>query len=210
MKELTKADREFLASFEARTMSGSEFHHREHLRLAYIYLSLHPPALALEKMETGLRNLLAHLGAPASKYHHTLTEAWLRAVQHFMDRAGPTVDFAQFLETASPLLDKEIMGTHYSTDLLWSEAARASFVEPDLQPIPLAVNAGAAELPIAEDNRAREPDPRARAVCERRDRLRRNRGGEGRLHHHTRAVAGYSRHSVPRRFRSPTISSFVR
>ncbi len=137
MKELTAADRQFLASFEACEIGGAEFHHREHLRLAYIYLSLFPYAAALEKMETGLRDFLAHLGAPASKYHHTLTEAWLRAVQHFIDRAGPTADFEQFLEIASQLLDKEIMGTHYSPDLLWSDAARASFVEPDLQPIPL-------------------------------------------------------------------------
>ncbi len=136
MKELAETDRGFLASFEACEISGADFHHREHLRLAYVYLTLHPYVLALEKMETGLRHFLAHLGAPASKYHHTLTEAWLRAVQHFIDRAGPTRDFAQFLETAGQLLDKEIMGTHYSTDLLWSEAARASFIEPDLQPIP--------------------------------------------------------------------------
>ena len=117
-------------------MSAAEFGHRQHLRVAYGYLTLHPYAEALEKTETGLRNLLAHLGAPASKYHHTLTEAWLRAVQHFMQQSGPTTDFEQFLETAHPLLDKNIMGTHYSTDLLWSDAARAAFVEPDRQPIP--------------------------------------------------------------------------
>ncbi|MEP6821509.1 MAG: SET domain-containing protein-lysine N-methyltransferase [Chthoniobacterales bacterium] len=143
MKKLAAADREFLASFEACAISGADFHHREHLRVAYLYLSLHPYASALEKMETGLRNLLAHLGAPRSKYHHTLTEAWLRAVQHFIDRAGPTMDFEQFLETASQLLDEEIMGMHYTTNLIWSDAARASFIEPDLQPIPIPRTAAA-------------------------------------------------------------------
>ena len=136
MRTLSVSDREFLAAFEACALTAAEFHHREHLRLAYAYLSLRPFDEALAKMETGLRNLLVHLGAPASKYHHTLTEAWLRAVQRFMERSGPTKDFAQFLESASPLLDKNIMGTHYSTDLLWSDEARAAFVEPDLQPIP--------------------------------------------------------------------------
>ncbi len=135
---LAPADQSFLSRFKRNEIGGDEFHHREHLQLAYIFLRLHPFETAVEKMETGLRSLLAHRGAPASKYHHTLTEAWLRAVQHFMDRAGPTVDFEQFLETAaSQLLDKEIMGTHYSTDRLWSDAARASFIEPDLQPIPV-------------------------------------------------------------------------
>lgn len=136
-RNLAPADREFLSRFQRNEIGGDEFHHREHLRLAYVFLRLYSFETASEKMETGLRNLLAHLGAPASKYHHTLTEAWLRAVQHFMERAGPTADFEQFLGTAKQLLDKETMGTHYSTDLLWSEAARASFIEPDLQPIPL-------------------------------------------------------------------------
>lgn len=137
MKEqLNAADREFLTKFEACALTAAEFGHREHLRVAYAYLRLNSFDEALAKMEAGLRNLLTHLGAPASKYHHTLTEAWLRAVQHFMQKSGVTEDFEKFLETAHPLLNKEIMGTHYSTDLLWSDAARANFVEPDLQPIP--------------------------------------------------------------------------
>lgn len=147
MTSLAESDRQFLASFEACKLAAGDFRHREHLRVAYIYLTLHPYDEALEKMEIGLRRLLAHLHAPASKYHRTLTEAWLRAVQHFMQTAGPTTGFEQFLETAIPLLDKDIMGTHYSTDLLWSDAARASFVEPDLQPIPdLSANSATTRL----------------------------------------------------------------
>jgi hypothetical protein len=34
------------------------------------------------------------------------------------------------------LLDSRIMLTHYSTELLFSDKARAKFVEPDLDPIP--------------------------------------------------------------------------
>ena len=34
------------------------------------------------------------------------------------------------------LLDSKIMLTHYSADLLFSDQARAEFVEPDLDPIP--------------------------------------------------------------------------
>ena len=103
MKSLSASDGKFLAAFEACALTAADFRHREHLRIAYIYLTLHPYAEALEKMETGLRNLLAHLGAPGSKYNHTLTEAWLRAVQHFMQNSGPTANFEQFLETAPAL-----------------------------------------------------------------------------------------------------------
>ncbi len=136
MNALAVADREFLDAFEACEIRGADFHHREHLRVAYCYLTLLSSAEALEKMEAGLHRLLAHLGAPASKYHRTLTEAWLHAVRHFIDRSGATADFAEFIARAPQLLDPQIMGTHYSTDLLWSDAARAAFLEPDLQPIP--------------------------------------------------------------------------
>jgi hypothetical protein len=34
------------------------------------------------------------------------------------------------------LLDTRIMLTHYSAELLFSDAARADFVEPNLDPIP--------------------------------------------------------------------------
>jgi len=133
---LTESDRRFLAAFESCAFSADDFRHREHLRLAYIYLTLHPFAVALEKTETGLRRLLAHLGAPAAKYHRTMTEAWLRAVDHVMHSSEATAGSEQFLEIADRLLDKEIMGTHYTPHVLWSDAARTSFVQPDLQPIP--------------------------------------------------------------------------
>ncbi len=87
-------------------------------------------------MESGLLRLLAHLGAPPSKYHRTLTQSWLLAIRHFMETASPTTSFEQFLETGGLLLDQEIMETHYTSDLLWSAEARGKFVEPDLQPIP--------------------------------------------------------------------------
>ena len=133
---ISESDRRFIVAFEACQLQANEFRHREHLRVAYIYLTLHPFDLALQKMERGLQRLLAHLGAPSSQYHRTLTEAWLRAVQHFMKKSGPTSDFEHFLATSGCLLSKEIMATHYTAEVLASEAARTAFVKPDLCPIP--------------------------------------------------------------------------
>jgi hypothetical protein len=133
---LAAADRRFLQAFERCDIAAAAFHHPEHLRLAYIYLSLHPTAAALETMRSGLQRLLAHLGAPASKYHETLTAAWLLAVNHFMQMTGPTGSFDQFAGRAGRLFDQRIMQTHYTRELLFSDAARTGFVEPDLQPIP--------------------------------------------------------------------------
>ncbi len=136
MSSLTESDRAFLEAFRACEMTTATFRHREHLRAAYLHLTLFSYDEALAKLEAGLRRLLAHLGAPASAYHRTLTEAWLRAVQSFMERAGPTADFEQFIKTAPQLLEQKMMEEHYSPAWLGSDAARAAYVEPDRAPIP--------------------------------------------------------------------------
>jgi hypothetical protein len=134
---LVESDMRFLAAFEACQFSAGEFRHRDHVRLAYIYLALYPFETALEKTEQGLRKLLAHLGAPSSKYHHTVTHAWLLAVQHAMEDAGPTAGFAQFLNAGGvKLLNPAMMRQHYSSAVLTSDDARQRFVAPDLQPFP--------------------------------------------------------------------------
>ena len=137
MHSVSESDLRFAAKFEACEIDAADFGHREHLRIAYIYLAQHPFGEGFGKMEGGLRNLLAHLGAPPSKYHTTITTAWLLAVRHFMDECGPIADFQQFLEAGGArLLDQEIMSTHYSPEVLLSAEARSAFVPPDRQAFP--------------------------------------------------------------------------
>jgi hypothetical protein len=58
------------------------------------------------------------------------------AVRHFME-ASPACESADaFIEQNPKLLDSKIMLTHYSAEVLFSDEARAQFVEPDLSPIP--------------------------------------------------------------------------
>ena len=134
--KLDASDREFLAAFESCSLRPAEFRHRDHLRLAYIYLTLHELDAALSVMRTGLHRFLAHVGAPPSKYHETVTRAWLLAVEHFMREAAPTASFEEFAAAAPRLFAHDAMETHYTPELLWSDIARQRFVEPDLQPIP--------------------------------------------------------------------------
>jgi hypothetical protein len=136
---MDESDAQFLAAFEACSLQEAEFGHRQHLRLAYICLSLHPFDGALLRVEGGLHRFLSHLGAPPETYNQTLTRAWLLAVQHFMDSAGPCASFDQFIGASAPLLDVRIMETHYTRERLWSDEARTRFIEPDLQPIPALV-----------------------------------------------------------------------
>jgi hypothetical protein len=133
---LDDSDLKFLAKFEAADFTAAEFGHREHLQIAYIYLAQSSFEIALVRIEFGLRGLLAHLGAPQSKYHQTLTRAWLLAVQHFMRSKGQSASFAEFIQHATPLLDQSVMETHYTPERLWSDDARTRFLAPDLEGIP--------------------------------------------------------------------------
>ncbi|MEM7735923.1 MAG: hypothetical protein AAF267_09050, partial [Deinococcota bacterium] len=79
---------------------------------------------------------LAHHGIDSSKYHETLTRAWLLAVCHFMMNSEQADSADAFIKVNAKLLESDIMLTHYSQDVLFSDNARARFVMPNLEPIP--------------------------------------------------------------------------
>jgi hypothetical protein len=133
---LSKNDREFRAAFEAGAYAPADFSHRAHVRLAYVYLAESDADLALERYRAALVGFLSHHGIPASKYHETLTRAWLLGVNHFMHRSPEASSADDFIARNPVLLDSKIMLTHYSADLLFSDQARVDFVEPNLDPIP--------------------------------------------------------------------------
>ena len=134
--DLSQSDREFRAAFEAGACAPADFSHRAHVRLAYVYLAESDVDLALERFRAALVCFLSHHGIPATKYHETLTRAWLLGVNHFMHRSPEASSADDFITRNPALLDSRIMLTHYSADLLFSDAARADFVEPNLDPIP--------------------------------------------------------------------------
>lgn len=136
MHELSDDDLAFRAAFEAGAFAPADFSHRAHVRLAYVYLAGSGVEPAVERMRAALVSFLAHHGIPAAKYHETLTRAWILAVHHFMHRTPAAASADDFIERNPLLLDTRIMLTHYSAGLLFSDAARARFVEPDLDPIP--------------------------------------------------------------------------
>ena len=132
---LSEDDRNFRSDFERCVSTPSQFDHRAHVRLAYVYLVESDVETAVERMRAALLNFIAHHGIPHEKFHETMTRAWVLAVRHFMTRST-SASAADFIEKNPKLLDSRIMLTHYSAGLLFSPDARASFVEPDLEPIP--------------------------------------------------------------------------
>ena len=133
--ELSQEDRDFRSAFEACTVAPSQFNHEAHVRLAYIYLVESGVESAVQRMREALLNFIEHNGIPRSRFHETITRAWVLAVRHFMDKSSST-SFQDFIANNQVLLDSKIMLTHYSASVLFSSDARESFVEPDLAPIP--------------------------------------------------------------------------
>lgn len=129
--ELTTDDIQFRSDFEACRMAPADFDHRAHVRLGYVYLAEHDDATALTLMREALQGFLEHHRIDVSKYHETMTHAWLLAVRHFMETSSGARSADHFIETNPALLDSKIMLSHYSAGVLFSGEARADFVEPD-------------------------------------------------------------------------------
>ncbi len=138
---LSREDRDFRSAFEACTVTPSRFDHEAHVRLAYVYLVENDVESAVQRMREGLLSFIDHNGIARSKFHETITRAWVLAVRHFMNK-GASTSSKDFIAKNPELLDSRIMLTHYSASVLFSSDARAAFVEPDLDPIPRKTKEG--------------------------------------------------------------------
>ncbi len=133
----SKKDQEFKKQFEACEFPAAEFNHKEHLRLAYVYLSENNTESSIELIRSSLQRFLEHNKVDPTKYHETLTRAWILAVRHFMNKTEGCNSADELISRNPEMLDSKIMMTHYSTEVLFSDEARAGFVQPNLDPIPI-------------------------------------------------------------------------
>jgi hypothetical protein len=131
--ELT--DLEFARKFEACELPNDSFHHRDHIRLAWIYVQRYGELDARERIAGAIRKFAAQHGHN-EKYHETITVAWLRLVASGMTKVPPDATFVDLTIAVPELLDKRTIEKFYSTAVLTSEEARKFWVEPDLQPLP--------------------------------------------------------------------------
>ena len=109
------SDAAFARAFERGEIANTDFRHASHLRLALAYLDeSNSVDEAAERMASALRRFAAAAGHP-EKYHHSVTLFWMQMVAR--------------------LLDKNLPLAYYSRERLWSDAARAGWLEPDLRSI---------------------------------------------------------------------------
>jgi hypothetical protein len=129
------SDEDFLRAFEDLSFPADHFHHREHIRVAWLYLKSSDATRAAEKMSERIRRFANHQGA-TQKYHHTLTLAWMRLVAAALVETPEGYTFEQFISAHLQLKDTKLLDKYYSKERLQSAAAREGWVEPDLQPLP--------------------------------------------------------------------------
>jgi hypothetical protein len=134
VSSLDLPDGDFIARFEQGGFKGSEFPHRAHLRMAWLYIRDLGAGPAIGKAAGGIRNL-AEANEQTNLYHDTLTRAWVYLVAAALSQS-PSSTFAEFIERHPELLDKQSLMRFYSQEVLSSPEARAHWVAPDLNPIP--------------------------------------------------------------------------
>ena len=132
----SKEDIEFRTAFENGDIQAADFHHRDHLRLAYVYLCEQETKPAFELFRRQVKKFLSDNGVPDDKYHETVTSSWVQAVRHFMEMCDSASSFEEMISKDSRLLGMDVMLTHYRKETLFSDLARREFVQPDLEPIP--------------------------------------------------------------------------
>lgn len=141
-------DRQFLAAFEAAAIPAASWTHRDHVRMAFLYLRDQPFEAALACIRDGIRALNVANGGQntaSSGYHESVTVAWATLVATAIGAVRTAVsaeanarlaDSERFIAAHPELLDKDRLRRHYSKDCLMSAEARTGYVPPDLEPLP--------------------------------------------------------------------------
>jgi len=129
------ADIELARRLERCEIPNEGFPHASHLKVAWVYLAeTESVDAAADRMAAALRRFAASVGK-SEKYHHTVTVFWMRVLAAARD-AAPGADLDEILAAHPSLLDKTLPNAFYSPERFGSDAARASWIEPDLRPLP--------------------------------------------------------------------------
>jgi hypothetical protein len=124
-------NRELIRLFEIDALPG-EFHHSDHVRLAFAYLTEHEIFEALERFCSGLKRFAAARGK-TRLYNETITCAYFFLIHERMARSPEGTGWEGFVGDNSDLLNWKdgILSRYYCEGTLQSELARRVFVLPD-------------------------------------------------------------------------------
>jgi N-formylglutamate deformylase len=128
-------DEQFLSAFEAAAIPNHAFRHREHLRMAWLYVRRDGAAAGTERICAGLQRFAAAHGVP-HLHHDTLTRFWARLMAHVVEVFPGLARFEDVLACYDGFEDRRLAYRHWRADTLDAPLARRQWVEPDLVPLP--------------------------------------------------------------------------
>jgi hypothetical protein len=130
------SDGEFLEAFHSCRLRTSEFHHADHLRLAWLHLAREPFETALAAVRRGIQGFAKHHNL-SGLYHETITTAWVHLLATHHEN-----NFGEFLTVNESRLSAELLHRFWTPEILASREARNHWVPPDRQELPtLPMNA---------------------------------------------------------------------
>ena len=125
------SNEELIEQFEAGAIPNEGFHHADHVRLAFAYLSCFPVLQALNKFSTALKRFATAHGKP-QLYHETITHAYFFVIRERMARCKGA-SWEDFVSRNPDLFvwKDGILNRYYQEATLKSDFARRVFVFPD-------------------------------------------------------------------------------
>lgn len=126
------SDQNLLSAFEAATLTPGQFHHRDHIRVAWLMLKKGSLEQVLVRFPRALQRLAKALGAD-NLYHQTITWTYVFAIHERMTNMAGDHDWAAF-ELAHPDLlgnHQRFMSRYFTDQVLNSDLARQTFILPD-------------------------------------------------------------------------------
>lgn len=121
-----------LDRFVDTTLPADQFHHPQHVQVAWLFVRRHGMPAALAEFPAAIKRFADAKGA-TGLYHETITWAFLLLIADRQART-PVETWGEF-EAANPDLltwKPSILERYYSKQLLASELARRTFLMPDL------------------------------------------------------------------------------
>jgi hypothetical protein len=118
--------------FESCTTDKTEFKHQDHLTVAVCYLQDSTVQEATGRLRTSLLRFVDHHQVDRQKYNETITFFWLELVAAELSKVSQQSLVEQCNAVIETLNDSGLALQYYSADLLFSQRARETFVEPDL------------------------------------------------------------------------------
>ena len=126
-----EAGRYLLERFLDTTLPSEQFHHQQHVQVAWMFVRKHGMPAALGEFTTAIKRFADAKGA-TGLYHETITWAFLLLIAEREAKCGAT-EWEAFAAANPDLLvwKPSILEQYYSIETLKSDFARRVFVFPD-------------------------------------------------------------------------------